>query len=234
MDQNGNPTPPQWMLGYSGGPGDPGHGLTNGKAPPMRNINGQLAAIIDGKPVVAQNLPAVTVTGHSHALDNSRDAANGPAAVDKSAFGFKTGHADDDHYPPFQMVCYCGSMGNWTDAVGPKFDPTGITIYETEDDIFALNLAFQYGNGFEAPEININTAADLNEQSQTQGVETKGNKEPNADGTQKYPQPAQSGGDPNRFTRKGAIYYDSNLHHNIRRDTDSTGELTDLPAKDTL
>ena len=30
-----------------------------------------------------------------------------------------------------------------------------------------------------------------------------------------------------------AIDYDRNLHTNIRRDTDSTGTLTDLPAKDT-
>jgi hypothetical protein len=40
--------------------------------------------------------------------------------------------------------------------------------------------------------------------------------------------------DPDRFSKKGSIYYDPNLHHNVIRNTDTTGALTDLPAKDTL
>jgi hypothetical protein len=36
------------------------------------------------------------------------------------------------------------------------------------------------------------------------------------------------------FIKKGALYYDRQKSRNIRRDTDSTGELTDKPAKDTL
>ena len=38
--------------------------------------------------------------------------------------------------------------------------------------------------------------------------------------------------DPNRYSRKGLIYYyDRSLHHNICRNTDTTGTLTDKPAK---
>ena len=39
---------------------------------------------------------------------------------------------------------------------------------------------------------------------------------------------------PQRFTRKGAIYYDKNIEHTIERDTDSTGKLSDKKPKDTM
>jgi hypothetical protein len=44
--------------------------------------------------------------------------------------------------------------------------------------------------------------------------------------------PLQS--DPLRYSHKGAIYYDMRLQRNFRRDSDSTGELTNEAAKDTL
>jgi hypothetical protein len=40
--------------------------------------------------------------------------------------------------------------------------------------------------------------------------------------------------DPDRFKRKGAIYYDENLGQTLERDTDTSGQMTHKKAKDTL
>src|ERR1700683_4543233 len=90
LDQNGNPTPPEWMLGFRGGPGGPGGGGSNGvngTAAPMKTINGQLAAIIDGKPVPAQNLPAAEVRATIHHFNPGAPTAVGDpaAASDKTS-----------------------------------------------------------------------------------------------------------------------------------------------------
>ena len=62
----------------------------------------------------------------------------------------------------------------------------------------------------------------------------KANKEPDDNSNTTKPVKEAKTNDPNRYSRKGAIYYDRSLHSNIRRDTDTTGTLTDLPAKDTF
>jgi RHS repeat-associated protein len=225
-DRNGNPIFNTYTLsGGPGGPGDPGHGGTNGKAPPMRTINGQLAAIIDGQPVVAQNLPSVTVIGHSHALDNSRAAANAPDVVDKSKFGPEIGYSPHEGKGCCNFVVW--GSGDGRGVPGNAFDPNKFTVnlFFGDDEQTAFGAAASFGHPNNPDEDRV----DANE------ISGKASEESNADGIQKYPkQPSQNGDDPKRFTRKGAIYYNPYLHHNIRRNTDSTGEMTDLPAKDTL
>jgi hypothetical protein len=177
--------------GDGGGPGDPGHGGTNGKAPPMKTINGQLAAIIDGQPVVAQNLPAFTVIGHSHALDNSRDAANASDVVDKSKFGIEiTGAAGKAEsigpwiHLPNGVVW---GSGDGRDAPGSPVDPTMgfVYLYFGDDEQLASGMAARFGNQYDPDEDRVDPNEIANKPDDY---------EPNADGIQHYPHNSQTQG----------------------------------------
>jgi hypothetical protein len=205
-----------------GGPGGPGGGggLNGGKPIQEKVINGQLAAIIDGKPVVASpDLAAATVTGHSHALDNSMDAANAPDVVDKSKFGPKIGYSP--HEGTYGPQYFVWGSGDGRDAPGNPYDPHKymVSLYFGEDEQTAVGAANEYGERPETrgPEVDFSTASKITELGNTGPVDAK-----------------DKTNDPNRFSRKGAVYYDRRTGLTIRRNTDSTGTLTDLPAKDTM
>jgi RHS repeat-associated protein len=238
LDQNGNPTPPEWMLGYRGGPG-PGGGGSNGVSgtpAPMRTINGQLAAIINGQPVPAEDLPAATVTATvNHFNPGAPPAADDPAAVsDKTTFGLKIGPAGPSEKPVSGGVFGYG-LFIW--GSGTSLDDNGLpagdwvhvhTAYFDDDVQTAFDAAANIGRpDTRGPERNDPTAAfDRVKDANTEPSPAQGQINGNPSLTPTV--------DPKRFSRKGVIYYDPQLHYNIRRDTDSTGELTDLPAKDTL
>ncbi len=97
-DENGHSKcgPPVWSGGDPGGPGGGGSNGVSGTPAPMKTINGQLAAIINGKPVPAQELPAVEVHRNFGAPPDAVD----PAAVsDETTFGPKIGPAGPSEKP---------------------------------------------------------------------------------------------------------------------------------------
>jgi hypothetical protein len=168
-------------------------------------------------------------------LDASAAAAKAPAAIDRSKFGFTLGPAPpDDGKRGYQVMGYNGESGNGTDAIGSQYDPNKHTIYLDKDAMFAIDQAHGYGDRI--PDLEDLTPYGLLDfllgTKETEGEDGVRSKASNGQ-TNGNPGSTPSV-DPKRFSRKGAIYYNPNLHSNIRRDTDSTGELTDLPAKDTL
>jgi RHS repeat-associated protein len=214
----------KWYDRRGGGPGG-GGGLNGGKPIQEKVINGQLAAIIDGKPVVAQNLPSATVTPNSHALNNVDDVGNPSDASDKTTFGLKTTGTTDKAEPAGPWIHLPNGVvwgsGSGYDAPGSPVDPTMpfINLYFGEDEQTAVGAANEYGERPETrgPEVDFSTASKISELGNTGPVEAK-----------------DKTNDPNRFSRKGAVYYDRRTGLTIRRNTDSTGTLTDLPAKDTM
>lgn len=171
VDQNGNPTPPDWMLGYRGGPGGPGSGGSNGLSStpaPMKTINGQLAAIINGVPVPAQDLPAVTVTATvNHFNPGAPPDAVDPAAVsDKTTFGLKIGPAGPSEKPVSGGVFGYG-LFIW--GSGTSLDDNGLpagdwvhvhTAYFDDDVQTAFDAAANIGRpDARGPERNDPTSA---------------------------------------------------------------------------
>ena len=141
---------------------------------------------------------------------------------------------------------YNGGSGNGTGALGNPYDPNKKTIYLDNDAMDAIDNVHSYGDRIPDYEFHGfgNRVLDFENISPDElleflitTAETSGNgrlARKAAKGTSNVGSAAGPIFDAKRFSRKGAIYYDSDLQHNIRRDTDSTGELTDLPAKDTL
>ncbi|HMG68760.1 MAG TPA: hypothetical protein VK588_13770, partial [Chitinophagaceae bacterium] len=123
------------------------------------------------------------------------------------------------------------------EAAADKYDPNRPFFYIDQDGMAVIGLATL--GRVDRPEMpDAELAGDLLEttrealENPKEGISTI---EPDDDKS-KTTKPAQDAKviDPKRFSRKGAIYYDRELNHNILRDTDTTGTLTDLPAKDTL
>jgi len=123
------------------------------------------------------------------------------------------------------------------EGVGNKYDPSLPFLFIGQDAMDAIGLV---GLGptekpeVPDPEVATDLAGESNEavEKDDENQKDKANKEPDANSNTTKPDAKTN--DPNRYTKKGAIYYDRNLHFNIRRDTDTTGTLTDLPARDTL
>jgi RHS repeat-associated protein len=193
VDPSGNPTPPDWMLGFRGGPGGGG---SNGTGPQMKTINGQLAAIIDGKPVPAQNLPSATVTPYSYALNNVNDVGNPSAVSDKTTFGLKSTGTTNDGKPVGPWIHLPNGVvwgsGDGRDAPGSPVDPTMPfkNLYFGEDEQLGVDAVTQFA---EHPELN---GPERNDPNHAVEMINKANEEPNADGIQKDPkQPSQRAGD---------------------------------------
>jgi len=161
------------------GPGGPGSGgkLNGGKPIQEKVINGQLAAMIDGKPVVAQNLPSATVTPYSHSLNNVDDEGNPPDASDKTTFGLKTTGTTDKAESVGPWIHLPNGVvwgsGSGYDAPGSPVDPTMpfVNLYFGDDEQTSVGAAAKFG------ELNEGRV-DPNE------IAGKANEEPNADGIQ--------------------------------------------------
>jgi hypothetical protein len=147
-DENGNPI---FRPNYYAGDVGPGGGSSgvNGTAAPMKTINGQLAAIIDGKPVPAQELPFAEVTAPHHHSFGNYTASNPVDASDKATFGLKIGPSDGKS--GWQVMGYNGESGDGTDALGVPYDPHKNTIYLMPDDMLAIGAAWGYGEGISRP-----------------------------------------------------------------------------------
>jgi hypothetical protein len=191
--------PQAYAANASGGDGGPGGGAdgVHGKAPQMKVINGQLAAIINGKPVPAQNLPSATVTPYSYALNNVNDAGNPSDASDKTTFGLKTTGTTDDGKPAGPWIHLPNGVvwgsGSGYDAPGSPVDPTMpfINLYFGEDEQAAVGAAAKFG------ELN-DGRVDPND------IVDKANTKPNDDGIQKYPtQPPQFAPDTKYYYKNG-------------------------------
>lgn len=54
-----------------------------------------------------------------------------------------------------------GESGNGDEAVGPRWNPHKNTLYYDEDQLFAIELAWGYGEGIERPEMNMGGATTI-------------------------------------------------------------------------
>ena len=231
VDQNENPTPPEWMLGYGGGPGKGSGGggskSVSGKAAPMTTINGQLAAIINGQPVPAQELPAaeVTATAHSHSAGVLPDATEPADASDKTTFGLKIGPAGPPEKPVsggiFGYGWFIWGSGTSLDDNGlPAGDWVHVQTAYFDDDV---QTAFDAAANVGRPDAN---GPERNDPSAGFERVKDANTEPNSDGIQHYPKPANSanpvGGRPGstqyrRLDGKPAILgpHDTTRYHHL-------------------
>jgi hypothetical protein len=152
----------------------------------MKTINGQLAAIIDGKPVPAQNLPSATVTPYSYAISNVNDVPNPSDASDRTTFGLQTGPAGPSEKPVSGGVF---GYGWFIWGSGTSLDDNGLpasdwvhlhTAYFDDDVQTAFDAAANIGRpDASGPERSDPTSAfDRVKDANT---------EPNADGIQKNP-----------------------------------------------
>ena len=178
-------------------------------------------------------------------LDASAAAANASAAADKTRSAtlidpknIKKAEAKSEWSLRLPQTFSYGG-GRPGEGTGDKYDPTSPFFYIDEDGMTTIGFA---GLGsIEQPELgDPSLAADLAGESNEavkkddENQKDKANKEPDDHSKTTTPVKDAKTNDPYRFSRKGVVYYDRNLHTNIRRDTDSSGTLTDLPAKDTL
>jgi len=218
------------------GPGGPGSGgkLNGGKPIQEKVINGQLAAMIDGKPVVAQNLPSATVTPYSHSLNNVDDEGNPPDASDKTTFGLKTTGTTDKAESVGPWIHLPNGVvwgsGSGYDAPGSPVDPTMpfINLYFGDDEQLSTGAAASFG-------------VHPNEQGEGRvdpyKIADEANKEPNADGIQKLLEKEQAIADkPVHYDsiKPGTVYYNRNLGFNLRKDKNGGSTLSDKPATDTI
>jgi RHS repeat-associated protein len=176
-------------------------------------------------------------------FDASADPAKAPKATDKTRIAplnlptnnQKRTQAKSGWFP--QIFGYGGGAPG--ESVGDKYDPSRPFLYIDQDGVDVLTLA---GLGATQrpetgdPSLATDLAGESNEavEQDDKNQKDKANKEPDANSNTTKAVIDAKVIDPNRFSKKGAVYYDRNLHANIRRDTDTTGSFTDLPAKDTL
>jgi hypothetical protein len=118
-------------------------GTGPGPGAPMKVINGQLAAIINGKPVPAEELPAAVVTAVSPMGAAAAKALQSPAdnppikPMPPDAPIGKSG---------WQYMGYDGESGNGTDALGNPYNPHKNTLYGDPDVRDAIDNAHSYGD----------------------------------------------------------------------------------------
>src|SRR6185437_15447828 len=125
------------------------------------------------------------------------------------------------------------------EGTGDKYDPTRPFLYIDEDGMTVISFA-NLGSTDRPEAGDPDVATDLTGETyeavekDDENQREKGNKEPDEHSSTTKPVKDAKVNDPNRFSRKGAVYYDRRTGLTIKRDTDSTGSITDLPAKDTL
>ncbi len=227
VDDNGE-SPFHYIASGPGG-GDPKR-LNGGKPIQEKDINGQLTAMIDGKPVVAQNLPSATVTPNSYELNNVSDLGNPSAASDKTTFGLKTTGTSDDGKPAGPWIHLPNGVvwgsGSGYDAPGSPVDPTMpfINLYFGEDEQTAVGAANEYGERPETrgPEVDFSTASKITEFGNTGPVDAKD----------------KTSGASNRIPfdslKAGTIYYNPRLNYSFVKNADGTSTISGAPTKDTL
>ena len=132
----------RYMAGDAADGSGPGRGSgpngVSGAPAPMKTIDGQLAAIINGQPVPAEELTPLEINPRRNDVDKLsvvKIPPNTPIA--------KSG---------YQMMEYIGESGNGTDALGSPYDPNKITLYVYPDDMYAIDIALGYGDRIPDPE----------------------------------------------------------------------------------
>ena len=132
----------RYMAGDAADGSGPGRGSgpngVSGAPAPMKTIDGQLAAIINGQPVPAEELTPLEINPRRNDVDKLsvvKIPPNTPIA--------KSG---------YQMMEYIGESGNGTDALGSPYDPNKITLYVYPDDMYAIDIAHGYGDRIPDPE----------------------------------------------------------------------------------
>jgi RHS repeat-associated protein len=176
-------------------------------------------------------------------LDASADAANAPNAADKARTAPLNEPSKAQAKSGWSLrlpQTFSYGSGAPGEGVGDKYDPNKPFQFIDQDGMDALSLV---GLGpTERPErgdpsgLAADLAGESNEavEQDDRNQKDKINKEPDDNSNTTKPVKDAKTNDPNRFSKKGTIYYDPHLHQNIIRTTDTTGTLTDLPAKDTL